>query len=59
MNTVKEEAKRLIEHLPEQVTWDDIMYQIYVRQKIDMGLKAATEGKVVPHTDVKRMFAQQ
>ena len=59
MKTVKEEAKELIEHLPEQATWDDIMYQIYVRQKIEVGLKAATEGRVVPHTDVKRMFTQQ
>ena len=59
MHTVKEEAKRLIEHLPEHVTWDDIMYEIYVRQKIDLGLKAAAEGNVVPHEDVKRMFTQQ
>ena len=59
MSTVKEEAKRLIEHLPEHVTWDDIMYEIYVRQKIDLGLKAAAAGNVVPHEDVKRMFTQQ
>jgi hypothetical protein len=34
MNTVniKEEAMRLIESLPENMTWDDLMHEIYVRQ---------------------------
>jgi len=30
MSIAKEEAKRLIEKLPDQVTWDDIMYEFYV-----------------------------
>lgn len=27
MSSVKEEAKRLIDKLPQQTTWDDIMYE--------------------------------
>jgi hypothetical protein len=30
MSIAKKEAKRLIEKLPDQVTWDDIMYEFYV-----------------------------
>ncbi len=30
---VKEELARLIDRLPDKVTWDDVMYEIYVRQK--------------------------
>jgi hypothetical protein len=33
MNIAKEEAKKLIDKLPDQATWDDIMYEFYVRKK--------------------------
>ena len=32
---VKEEAERLIQELPDDATWDDLMQKIYVRQAID------------------------
>lgn len=54
MNIVKEEAKKLIEKLPDSVTWDDIMYELYVKKKIAVGLKAAEEGHVVSHEDAKK-----
>jgi len=34
---VKQEAYRLLEKLPDDATWDDLMYQIYVRQAIEAG----------------------
>jgi predicted transcriptional regulator len=49
MNIVKEEAKKLIDKLPDNATWDDIMYELYVKKKIAAGLKAAEEGRVVSH----------
>lgn len=52
--TAKEAARQIIEHLPEQATWDDIMYELYVKQKIEKGLQAAKEGRVVPHEEAKR-----
>ena len=56
MNTVKEEVRDLAESLPEDATWDDAMYELYVRQKIAAGLRAADEGRVVPQEEVKRRF---
>lgn len=53
MDIIKTEAKRLIEQMPDHSTWDDIMYKIYVRQKIDTALKAAEEGRVIPHDEVR------
>lgn len=52
MNTenVKNEARRLVESLPEDVTWDELMHQIYVRQSIEAGLADCEAGKTV---DVK------
>jgi predicted transcriptional regulator len=54
MSSVKEEAKRLVEELPDQVTWDDIMYEFYVKKKIEVGLRAADEGRVVSHEEAKK-----
>ena len=54
MATPKQAAKELIEHLPDQASWNDIMYELYVKQKIEAGLKAVAEGRTVPHEDVKR-----
>jgi predicted transcriptional regulator len=54
MITVKEEAKKLIDNLPDEITWDDLMYEIYVRQKIEKGLKDIEEGKTVSFEEAKR-----
>ena len=53
---VKEEARRLVERLPEDVTWEDIQYEIYVRQAIEAGLKDAREGQTVPLAEARRRF---
>jgi predicted transcriptional regulator len=54
MATPKEAARRLIDHLPDQATWADIMYELYVKQKIDAGLKAVEEGRTISHEEMKR-----
>jgi predicted transcriptional regulator len=59
MNQVKEEAKKLLDKLPDEISWDDIMYEMYVRNKIDRGIQAADEGKLISHEEVKKRFAQK
>lgn len=54
MSIIKEEAKKLIDQLPDQATWDDIMYEFYVKTKLANAFKAAEEGRVVPHEEVKK-----
>ena len=54
MNIAKEEAKKLIDKLPEHATWDGIMYELYVKKKIAVALKAAEEGHVLSHNEVKK-----
>jgi hypothetical protein len=56
MTIVKKEALKLLHNLPEHVTWDDIMYELYVKKKLAVALKAAEEGNVVPHHEVKKRF---
>ena len=59
MLSEKEEAKRIIESLPEHATWDDIMYQLYVKKKINDSLHAAKEGRVVSHQEVKKRLTSR
>jgi predicted transcriptional regulator len=56
MATTKKQALEMIKKLPEKATWDDIMYEIYVQKKIEAGIKAADEGRVVSHDEVKKRF---
>lgn len=56
MRTARDEAIKTISGLPEEASWDEIMYKIYVRKKIDEGLKAANEGRTISHEEVKELF---
>lgn len=49
---LKEEIIALIRNLPEDATIDDIMYHLYVKKKILMGINEVEQGKVIPHEQV-------
>lgn len=59
MTVAKEEAKKLLDIIPDAATWDDIMYEFYVRKKIETSLESAEAGEVVSHEEVKQRFLQQ
>ena len=50
---VKQEARHLIESLPEGATWDDLMYTIYVRQAIEAGLVDSEAGRTLEVDEVR------
>lgn len=54
MGVAKREAKKLIDALPDQATWDDIMYELYVKKKLEKALGEAAAGDVVSHESAKR-----
>ncbi|HAC65413.1 MAG TPA: hypothetical protein DCF68_18260 [Cyanothece sp. UBA12306] len=56
---IKEKARSLIDKLPENSTWDDLMYEIYVRQAVESGLDDSEAGKVVSVEEVKAKFGLQ
>ena len=53
---IKEEAKRLVEKLPEDMTWDDLMHEIFVRQSIEIGLVDSQAGRVKDVAAVRAKF---
>ncbi len=54
MTTVRDDTRKLAERLPDDATWDDVVYEIYVRQSIEAGLKDAEAGAVLSSDDVRR-----
>ena len=54
MSSVKEAAREIVDHLPDNATWGDLMYGLYVKQKIEAGLKAVEKGRSIPHEEMKR-----
>lgn len=58
MSTIREEIHKLADQLPADATWDDAMYALYVRQKIDAGRKAVAEGRVVTQEQLEQQIAE-
>ena len=56
MQTVKQIIHDIANHLPEQATFDDAMYALYIRQKLERSLKAAQEGKVTSQQEMESQY---
>ena len=50
----KEDSIRAIQRLPDDASTEDIMYAMYVRAKIEEGLRDAEAGNLIDHETVKR-----
>jgi predicted transcriptional regulator len=53
---IKNEARRLVEQLSDEATWEDLMYEVYVRQTIEAGLEDSRAGRVLPVNEVRAKF---
>ncbi len=53
---IKDEAKRLIEGMPDDATWDDPMHEVYVRQAIEQGLTDSETGRTWAVTEVRAKY---
>ena len=52
--TTRDQARKLVDQMPDDATWDDVLYQVYVRQSIEAGLEDIREGRVVSSEEVQR-----
>lgn len=56
MNDIRKEALKMAQTLPEGSTWDDVMYQVYVKKKLELAIMDEKAGRLIPHEDVKNRF---
>ena len=54
----KEEVRRLLDTLPDEVSYEDIQYHIYVQQKIDRGLEASERGDFISDEEIEQRIAR-
>jgi len=54
MQPAKQEALETIGKLPDDADMDEIMYRLYVLDKIRKGQEAAAEGRTVTSEELKR-----
>ena len=52
----KQIALQLIDKLPDNATWDDVVYKIVVRREIDLGLADSDANRTPPAEDVIKDF---
>jgi predicted transcriptional regulator len=55
-DNVKLAVRQLADTLPDNATWDDVMYRVYVRQAIEAGRRDAAEGRLADVAEVRRQF---
>lgn len=51
---IKNQAIDLIKALPDDCTFEDIQYHLYVREKVERGIQAIDEGRVISQEDAER-----
>jgi hypothetical protein len=49
---IKDQAHMLVDKMPDNSTWDDLMHEIYVRETIEQGLADSKAGRT---TDVREI----
>jgi len=54
--TPKQQARALIDALPDNVTWSELAYRLEVRADIEEGLAEVKAGRVVSTTELRRDF---
>jgi hypothetical protein len=52
----KEEAHRLVDRMPSNATWDDLMHEIYVRETIERGLEDSLCDRTLSVEDVRAKY---
>lgn len=55
---VKQEVIQLVTRMPDDCTVSDILYELYLKQKVDQGLQDVEEGQVIPHDEVEQRMSR-
>jgi len=56
VKSVKEQAHKIIDGLPENATWEDVIDRMYVREAIEAGIADADAGRVVDVSEIRAEY---
>ena len=55
---VKQQVIQMIQSLPEEVSIDDIMAELYFKLQVDAGLNELDEGQGIPHEEIEKRISK-
>ena len=58
MSTPKAEATSMLKSLPEDSSFEDIQYHLYVLEKVRRGIERADKEGAITHDDAKKRLGQ-
>ena len=58
MNSAKQEVRSLLQKLPDNCSFEDIQYHLYVIEKINKGLKRAKKEGVLSQQEVEKRLGK-
>ena len=56
--TAKNAVKSMLDTLPDDISWEDLQYHLYVRQQIEAGLADESAGQLIDSDEMKRRLAE-
>ncbi len=56
IKTAKQQAHELLARLPDDASWDDVVYQMAARRSIERGLADVRAGRGIDLKDVRAEF---
>ena len=54
--SIKNDAHRLIDQLPDSASWDELMEQIWIRRSIEAGLTDSEANRTTPVGDIRDSY---
>ncbi|RJS73689.1 hypothetical protein CW714_02735 [Methanophagales archaeon] len=58
MSAAKEEVRKMLEQFLDDSSFEDIQYHIYVREKIERGLKDIEKGRILDQEEIERRMSK-
>ena len=55
--TAKHAAKAVLDTLPDNASWEDVQYHLYVRQQIEAGLEDEASGRLIDTDEMRQRLA--
>ena len=56
---VKDAVNAVIQSLPNDVTWDEVQYHLYVRQQVESGLAVSDAGRLIDTDEMRRRLIER
>ena len=56
--TAKDAVREILDQLPEDASYEEIQYRIYVREKVERGLEDLEQGRVLTQEEVEQRTAK-